>query len=339
MTFERRPILCFGEMLLRLSSAPGVRLSATPSLSVVVGGAEANVASMLAQLGRRTEMVTRLPDSPLGELALAELRLAGAGTGSIARGEGRIGLYFFEPGSGARPGRVTYDRARSLFVEAADDFDWPALARGAGWLHLSGINLALGERRAEEAASAVAAMRAEDVPISFDVNHRASLWEGRLSEGLERMRELVGSADLLFASPRDLSALLDRDLGGSSPHERRAAAEAAFERFGKLSLIASTRRSAAAGGGHALSARVDSRHGASETNAAPLGTVIDRIGAGDAFAGAVIDSVLRAAALDETARLGLAAAVMKHGIAGDRWIGSRSELESFDPGAAADVQR
>ena len=76
-----------------------------------------------------------------------------------------------------------------------------------------------------------------------------------------------------------------------------------------------------------------------ETAAAPLGTVIDRIGSGDAFAGAVIDSILRHAPLDEIAKRGLAAAVLKQRLHGDRWIGTRAELEAFDPFVTGDVQR
>ena len=88
-----------------------------------------------------------------------------------------------------------------------------------------------------------------------------------------------------------------------------------------------------------LSARIDSRHLGEETAAAPLGTVLERIGSGDAFAGAVIDAILRRAPLEEIAKRGLAAAVLKHHIHGDRWIGTRAELETFDPFGTGDVQR
>ena len=70
-----------------------------------------------------------------------------------------------------------------------------------------------------------------------------------------------------------------------------------------------------------------------------LGQAIDRIGSGDAFAGAVIDGLLRKLSIEKCATQGLAAAVMKHAIAGDRWIGTRAELQEFDPFDAGDVRR
>ena len=88
------PILCFGEVLLRLSAYPGVRLSNARQLSVHVGGAEANVGSALAALGRKIEMITALPSNPLGDLCVAELRRSQlpAGVVEVCRAPGRAGI-------------------------------------------------------------------------------------------------------------------------------------------------------------------------------------------------------------------------------------------------------
>jgi 2-dehydro-3-deoxygluconokinase len=330
------PVLCFGEVLLRLSAPAGTRIASCSNLCAHVGGAEANVAALLAQLGMEVEMITALPRSSLGDFCEAELRRVGVRPNNVLRGDGRLGLYFFEPASGG--GRIVYDREHSAFVRHADQIDWPALAAGARWLHLSGINLALGDTAASSALAAAEAMRSAGVPISFDVNHRSSLWEARSEADFERVRQLTGIADVLFASPGDISRVLGIDLQSETREDRRAAAEAAFEAFEHVRFIATTTRLAEAGRS-TLSARVDSRELGYETAAAALGTIIDRIGSGDAFAGAVIDAILRRAPLEEIAQRGLAAAVLKHGISGDRWIGTRAELESFDPFAAADVQR
>jgi 2-dehydro-3-deoxygluconokinase len=330
------PVLCFGEVLLRLSTASGTRIANCSNLSAHVGGAEANVAALIAQLGTDVDMITVVPPSSLGEFCEAELRRVGVGTRNVVRSDGRLGLYFFEPASAG--GRIVYDREDSAFVSHADEIDWPALAADARWLHLSGINLALGNTAASSALVAAQAMRSAGVPISFDVNHRSSLWEARSAPDFGRVRELAGLADVLFANAADISRVLGIDLQWETPEHRRASAEAAFKAFEHLQFVATTTRLTEAGRS-TLSARVDSREQSYETPAAPLGTVIDRIGSGDAFAGAVIDAILRRAPLDEIAQRGLAAAVLKHGIQGDRWIGTRAELESFDPFAATDVQR
>ena len=326
------PVLCFGEVLLRLATPAGGRLANASSFAGHVGGSEANVGAILAQLGHDVEMVTALPSSGLGDLCEGELRRTGIRTGNVLRADGRLGLYFHEPVPGA--GRIVYDRGHSVFAENADRFDWSVLASTARWFHVSGINLALGGKPAEATLAAAEAMLAAGVSISFDVNHRTSLWEGRSAEEVDRVETFIGMATLLFASPQDIS----RVLGKSFADDRREASKAAFDAFERLETIASTRRSND-GDGQRLSARVDQRASSHETEPAALGQAIDRIGSGDAFAGAVIDGLLRKLLPEECAKQGLAAAVMKHAIAGDRWIGSRAELQEFDPFDAGDVRR
>jgi 2-dehydro-3-deoxygluconokinase len=326
------PILCFGEVLLRLAAPLGGRLANASGFAGYVGGSEANVGSVLAQLGHYVEMITALPRFGLGDLCEGELRRTGIRTGNVHRADGRLGLYFHEPVPGA--GRIIYDRGHSVFAENADRFDWSALASTARWFHVSGINLALGGKPAEAALAAAEAMLAAGVPISFDVNHRTSLWEGRSAEEVDRVKTLVGMATLLFASPQDISRVLGKNFSDDRPE----ATEAAFATFERLETIASTRRSTD-GDGQRLSARVDQRASSHETEPARLGQAIDRIGSGDAFAGAVIDGLLRKFAPEECAKQGLAAAVMKHAMAGDRWIGTRAELQEFDPFDAGDVRR
>src|SRR3954465_8776262 len=107
------PVLCFGEVLLRLSTAAGTRIANCSNFSAHVGGAEANVGALLAQLGAGVEMITVLPRSRLGDLCEAELRRVGVGTTHVVRSDGRLGLYFFEPGSSG--GRVVYDREHTAF--------------------------------------------------------------------------------------------------------------------------------------------------------------------------------------------------------------------------------
>lgn len=336
MTIKRSgPILCFGEVLVRLSAPAGARLTNASSLSINVGGAEANVAAMLAQLGHQVEMITVLPASPLGGLCDAELRRTGLGVGKSIRSEGRLGLYFFErAGDG---GRIVYDRADSAFARSSDRFDWPALAAGTRWFHLSGITLALADPAAASALEAAEAMSAAGATVSFDVNHRSML-RGRPGDDLGRLRDIVRMSDVLFASPKDVSRILEIELPCDTIDDRRRAAEAAFGEFDRLETIASTRRIFAEDR-QLLSARVDRRDGAHETKAAPLLMIIDRIGSGDAFAGAVIDGILSGLSPETCSRRALAAAIFKHSIAGDQWIGTREELDSFDPFAPGDIRR
>ena len=333
MVAENRPILCFGEVLLRLNALPGTRLSQARDFQVHVGGAEANVAAALAALGNPVEMVTSLPNSALGDLCLAELRGAGIGVRHVSRADGRLGSYFIEHGSGPRPAAIVYDRAQSLFSTYANRFDWQALASSASWLHLSGINLPLSAETSEAASAAVKTTAAAGARISFDVNHRPSLWNGRLDEAARLEREMMEASELLFASAGDISRALGRELDSDG------ASQAAFDAFPRLKILVSTRRQTANDYSQSLAVRVDSRDRSYQTEAIPVGPIVDRIGSGDALAGAVLDAVIRGAPIEEIAMTGLAAGVLKVGIAGDRWVGTREDLEQFQKGRGGDVRR
>uniref|UniRef100_UPI001FAFAE36 sugar kinase n=1 Tax=Altererythrobacter segetis TaxID=1104773 RepID=UPI001FAFAE36 len=326
-------------MLLRLSPPGGTPLAQASRLELNVGGAEANVAAALASLGRPTRMVTVLPDNALGRRALTALRGAGVDTAFVGTASGRMGLYYFEPPAGPRPGHVVYDRASSAFAEAEpDQFDFAAALEGAALLHLSGITPALGPRGCALASAAVAAAAQAGVPVCFDGNFRANLWAAWPCDPRERLVPLVERASVLLGNHRDISLLLGREFTGEGEGRRREAAEAAFAAFPKLETIASTSRQVAGAGHHRLAARVDRRDGGWQTEELPITGIVDRIGTGDAFAAGVLHRLLAGADAREAAESGLALAALKHGISGDMTLLPAAELDAFDPGDA-DVRR
>ena len=339
MRTARAPVVCFGEMLLRLTPPGGVPLARANQLGVEVGGAEANVASALASLGQPARMLTVLPDNPLGRIARMRLASAGVDIGIIGTGEGRMGLYFYEPPTGALTGRVTYDRAYSAFaLSAPDALDFAAALEGAALLHMSGITPALGPQGVELARAAVAAARKAGLPICFDGNYRANLWESWDSDPRAILTDLVGEATVLIGNHRDISLLLGETFSGDGPGRRREAAEAAFAAFPKLQLIASTARHVESGAIHRIAARLDLRSEHWQTEEARVEGIVDRIGTGDAFAAGLLLRYLEGASAEEMANSALALAVMKHCLPGDTILATRRELEEFDIGGG-DVRR
>lgn len=333
------PVVCFGEMLLRLTPPGGVPLARAGLLGVEVGGAEANVAAALASLGRPTRMLTVLPDNPLGRMARMKLASAGVDTAPIASADGRMGLYFFEPPSGPLSGRVTYDRAHSAFVSAAPGMlDWAGALDGAALLHMSGITPALGTNGVDLARAAIAAASDAGVPICFDGNYRANLWDAWDADPRSILHDLVAQATIMIGNHRDISLLLGETFPDDGPDRRRQAAEAAFAAFPKLELIASTARHVETGAIHRIAARVDMRSDHWQTDEARVEGIVDRIGTGDAFAAGLLLRYLEGATPREMAKSALALAVMKHGLPGDTILATRAELDEFDLGAG-DVRR
>ena len=332
-------IACFGELLLRLTAPGRELLLQTGRLDVHVGGAEANVAVGLARLGHDTAMISRVPGNALGEAARGHLRRYGVATDGVATGPGRMGLYFLAPGAGLRASDIVYDREGSSFALAGpEDFDWERLLAGADLLHLSGITPALGERSAEAAIAAAEAARALGIPVSFDGNYRAQLWERWESEPKKVLDRLVGHAEIMFGNHRDISLLLGRSFDGAGEDRRREAAEAMFARYAGLKLIASTARQIVDADTHRISARLDARDGAAQTGEIVVAGIVDRIGAGDAFAAGILHGLRSGLPLEQMVETGLALTCLKHSLAGDASLFGRSDVEAFLAGER-DVRR
>ena len=140
-------VVTFGEILLRLKSPGHERLFQSSALEASFGGGEANVAVSLALLGRQASFVTALPDNPLADAALREVRGYGVEVDGIRRTKsGRLGIYFLETGANQRGSTVVYDREGSAISQVKPgDFDWHALFVGASWFHVTGITPALSQ--------------------------------------------------------------------------------------------------------------------------------------------------------------------------------------------------
>ncbi|KQM67061.1 MULTISPECIES: sugar kinase [unclassified Sphingomonas] len=332
-------ILCFGELLLRLS-APGRELvMQSGRFDVHVGGAEANVAVGLANLGHGAAMVSVVPDNPLGRGAVAAIRAQGVDCSRITTRDGRMGLYFLSPGAGLRASDIVYDRAGSSFATApAEAWDWDALLVGCTRLHLSGITPALGDETARAAIAAAEAARARGLIISFDGNYRARLWEAWDSDPRGVLTRLVGLADLLFGNHRDVSLLLGAEFSGDGEQRRREAAEAAFAAFPNLRHIASTARHVDDADRHRLSARIDTPSGAVQTAEVAISGIVDRIGGGDAFASGVLHGLMSGKDEATAANWGLAVAALKHSLPGDFSLFRQSDIDAFLAGGL-DVRR
>ena len=334
-----KPIVFFGELLIRLSAPGNELLMQSPSLNLHVGGAEANVAIGLANLGHDCRMVSVVPDNALGRGALSAVRGQGVDCSGVAKAKGRMGLYFLAVGAGLRASEIVYDRAGSSFAQAmAGNFDWDSHLAGAGMLHLSGITPALGPASSEAALAAARAAKRLGIPISFDGNYRAMLWEAWDSDPRAVLSELIGMSDILFGNHRDLSLVLGKEFSGEGADRRREAAEAGFAAFADLKIIASTARHTVSADHHRIAARVDLRSGGHQTEEVDVTGIVDRIGAGDAFAAGVLHAHLNSGDAAAMAQTGLALTVLKHSLPGDASLFQQADIDAFIAGGL-DVRR
>jgi 2-dehydro-3-deoxygluconokinase len=319
-------VVCFGELMLRLSPPGDERLFQSPALRTFFGGSEANVAVSLAHLGVRSDYVTRLPGNAVGDAALSALRAEGVGVRGVVRGGERLGIYFVESGADLRPMRVVYDRAGSAF-SALDpsDIDWESLLHGAAWLHLSGITPALGEGPARAATQAAEAARSLGVRVSVDLNYRPALWKGR--DPVPVMRPLVTGASVLVGNPGAAAAMLGVGAGAEASESIRQSAERIAEELG-ISTVALTRREVISASEHGWSTLLyDRRTAELHTSRRYQVRVVDRVGGGDSFAAALIFALLQGRECRDAMEFATAASALKLTIPGDFNRVSADEVE------------
>lgn len=328
-------IVCFGEILIRLS-APGRELMLqTPRFESHVGGAEANVAVSLARFGHEAAVVSVLPHNALAQGALGELRRWNVDTRQIAFGPGRMGLYFLTRGAGQRASDVLYDRAYSAFAHAScDTIDWGAALEGAEWLHISGVTPAVSANAADAALLAMKAARAAGVKVSYDANFRAKLWEARGDDPRPILNALFAEADLVFAEARDIALLT-----GEKITSHTEAASIAFARFPNLQRIAHTERKVISADHHELCAYMHTRSAHFRAQSRTVSGIVDRIGGGDAFAAGLLHGLATGYADASMLDFALAAACLKHYIPGDFNLSTVADVQFYLSDSGSDVRR
>ena len=336
-------VVTFGEIMLRLAPPEFQRFTQARSFEAVYGGGEANVAVSLANYGKTVDFVTRLPKNDLGEACINTLRGFGVGTGFIARGGERIGIYFLETGVAQRASKVIYDRAGSSFATIQPgSIDWKAVFDDADWFHWTGITPAVSQGAAEVCREAIVAARELGLTVSTDLNYRAKLWKWGKTAG-EVMGDLVSLCDVALGNEEDA----EKVFGIQAPHSDvtsgkvesghyRTVCEELARRFPALKVISITLRGS-------LSASHNTWSGvlwkAGQFYTAPIYDIIpivDRVGGGDAFMGGLIYGLRNYPAdLQKALDFATAAACLKHSILGDFNAVSVAEVETLMAGDAS----
>lgn len=327
-------VVTFGEVMLRLKASDGERLMQTGVLEASYGGAEANVAVSLAAFGLDAVFVTALPSTPIADACLAELRRFDVNTSMVVRREGRMGLYFLEPGAGPRPARVIYDRQGSaLALATPGTFDWDACLDGAVVLHLSGVTCAISDAAAALCAEAAQVARGRGVKIVFDLNFRSKLWSDD-GAALKTMSALVRLADIAIVNETHASLCLGVGLGRAQvgltgPARQEALCLAVADAFPNLATIATTERDDVSAGHSRWSAGLLHERGFQCSRVHDIADVVDRVGAGDAFASGLIYGLTQGWGAKTTLDFAAAASCLKNTIRGDFNRVSVAEVEAL----------
>lgn len=357
-----KTVVTFGEVMGRLAPEGLLRFrQALPgSLDLTFGGAEANVAASIAQLGGNARFVTALPQHAIADACVGSLTGLGVDTSCVLRTKrGRLGLYFFENGANQRPSNVIYDRSHSAVSLAnAEEYDWDRIFEGADWLHTTGITPALSQISAEAAQKAVETAKARGLTVSCDLNFRKKLWNwepGTDSKALagKTMRRILPFVDLVIANEEDAADVLEIHAGNTDVDSGKLAidqypevAREIIRQFPNVSRVAITLRESLSAshnnwGAMLYDVKSDSAHFAPLRNGEyepyQIKNIVDRVGGGDSF-GAGLVFALHTEELSEPSKaiaFAVAASCLCHSIVGDVNFTSRAEVESLMKGSGS----
>jgi 2-dehydro-3-deoxygluconokinase len=220
---------------------------------------------------------------------------------------------------------VVYDRLGSALATARSaDFNWRGILAGAAWFHWSGITPALSDAVAQSVSDAAAVARENGVKVSFDLNYRAKLWTRERAR--EVLTPMMKQVDVCVCSAEDARGVFG--IRGESEREIASALRAAFG----FEMVALTMRESSSANQTVWAAALFTGEHSFFSRRYEI-DIVDRIGAGDAFTGGLISSLLRGDPPAAALEFAVAAGALKHTVRGDYPLFGCGEVEALLSGS------
>ena len=337
-------VVTFGEIMLRLSPPGFLRFSQTNSFDIIYGGGESNVAISLANYGVPVRFVTRIPENDIGQSAKMEMRKRGVETEFMIYGGDRLGIYFLETGAVSRGSKVVYDRAHSAMSEIQTGMiDWDKAFDGVEWFHWTGITPAISQSAADACLEAVKIAHKKGITISTDLNYRAKLWKYCDNSQRENiMTELTSYCDIILGNEEDAEMHFDIKPEGLTVQKqgKEVKAEAflsvckqMMKKFPKAKKVITTLRGSISASHNTWAGVMYDGTTMLKSPQYQITDIVDRVGGGDSFMGALIYGLIEFQNNDQKAlNFAVAASCLKHTIKGDANLVTVDEVNKLVEG-------
>jgi 2-dehydro-3-deoxygluconokinase len=337
-------VVTFGEIMLRLSPPGFLRFSQTNSFDIIYGGGESNVAISLANYGVPVRFVTRIPENDIGQSAKMEMRKRGVETEFMIYGGDRLGIYFLETGAVSRGSKVVYDRAHSAMSEIQTGMiDWDKAFDGVEWFHWTGITPAISQSAADVCLEAVKIAHEKGITISTDLNYRAKLWKYCDNSQRENiMTELTSYCDIILGNEEDAEMHFDIKPEGLTVQTqgKEVKAEAflsvckqMMKKFPKAKKVITTLRGSISASHNTWAGVMYDGTTMLKSPQYQITDIVDRVGGGDSFMGALIYGLIEFQNNDQKAlNFAVAASCLKHTIKGDANLVTVDEVNKLVEG-------
>lgn len=294
--------------------------------------AESNVLNVSSSLGMECLALTKfVQNSPVATFIKSQLRSRNIAFEGLDVPQGgpwgyRHQFNIADSGFGLRAARVWNDRAgevgRALVPE---DFDLDRIfgQEGVCILHISGLIAAMSEDTTRCCLELARTARKYGTKVSFDLNYRATFWEGREEELRNAFHEIASNADILVGNEEDFQLCLGfsgPEAGGKGLSEKidrfKAMILQVREKYPNTQVFATTLR-------EVLSANLNMwgaimLAGDQWFVEEPRGIdILDRIGGGDGFTGGLLYGILKGWEPEKWVRFGWATGAMAAGSLND----------------------
>lgn len=313
-----KKVLSIGEILLRLTPPSNLKICHSNSFDFCFGGAEANVAVGLSNLGVETIMLTCLPNNDLGKLAKKFLISNDVDSKHIILKGDRLGLYYYEEGISARKAKVIYDRKYSSINELRyEDVNIDELLDQVELIHISGISFALSKELSNVLTQIIDEAKKRGIKISVDLNYRSSLWSS-YDDFVETIKPIVKDSYICFGwLNKDTSNFKVFDVSTDTVND-----DILIDKFKYMTEdlnvknVVTTLRSGKAYNYHTLSGVLFDGKEIYKSSKYEF-SMVSRIGGGDAFAAGVINGFIKNESPKKIIEFATATAVLKQTQIGD----------------------
>lgn len=309
----------------RLTPVNGQPFHCSDTFQMTATSAESNVGSVSSYLGLPVKVLTAfVQGSPVSRFIkdnLASRHMTYEGPEFDAGGPWglRHQINLADSGAGSRGPRVANDRAGEVGRKlAADQFDLDRIfgEEGAQFIHLSGLIAALSPETSQFCLEVARKAKAHGTCIGFDLNHRASLWEGREEELRGVFHEIATLSDVLVGNEEDFQLCLGIEGPPPGGEGISGKIEGFKEMIGRVkaefpqtSVFATTLREVESVNLHQWGAIVSAGDEWHVMEPREIG-VVDRIGGGDGFVGGLLYGILREWPMEKASQFGWASGAL-----------------------------
>jgi len=337
-------LICFGELMIRLQAVGFEKLVQSNMLEVKFTGAEANVGVSCANYGLPSFAVSQVPSHDLGQACINYLRRFGLDTTHIKRDGDRLGILYTETGYSQRPSKVIYDRTNSSFTEIEiSKAEWSEILEGKSWFHFCGTAPAQGQKATRTLLAGLQVAKEKGLTVSADYNYRSKLWSRE--QARSTMEWLMEYVDIGIGNEEDCEAMFSIKAEGSdyvSGKVNTASYEVVARKMVELFSLkyqAITLRESITASENGWSAIISDGKQCVVSSRYDV-SIVDRIGGGDSFTGALIYSLSEGKDTQYAIDFAVAASCLKQTLPGDFNLVSKEDVISLMQGnVSGRVQR